>query len=79
MDMTIKVNLLDPNARDALRALLAVLDQKDEAAPKNRRDGRRIHRPRVPFRRPRSPPLRLRPPLRPNRQRRRPRVTARRC
>ena len=34
MDMTIKVNLLDPNARDALRALLAVLDQKDEAAPK---------------------------------------------
>ena len=36
MDMTIKVNLLDPNARDALRALLAVLDQKDEAAPKGK-------------------------------------------
>ena len=36
MDMTIKVNLLDPNARDALRALLSVLDQKDEAAPKGK-------------------------------------------
>ena len=34
--VTIKVNLLDPNARDALRALLSVLDQKDEAAPKGK-------------------------------------------